>query len=90
MYNHGVDIEENATRVAVPKNGTSAIQFIVGAAPVNLLADPYSVTNVPLLANKRGEADAAIGFSYDWGRNSEDKTKFMYTLCQSVYASVNT
>lgn len=89
MNEHGIGIKENPTQLTIPQDGTSAIQFIVGAAPVNLLDDPYSVTNVPILAARRAEADAALGFSYDWGRCKEDRSKFMYTLCQSVYASFN-
>ncbi len=89
LYEHGITAVENATKVKIPENGTSAIAFIVGAAPVNLLDDPYSAVNVPVLASQRKDADAAIGFSYDWGRCSKDRSKFMYTLCQAVYAFFN-
>lgn len=88
-YHHGVDTIENPTKLKNPINGSSAIPFVVGAAPVNLLDDPYSVVNVPVMVHKRSEADAAIGFSYDWGRCKDDTSRFAYTLCQAVYAAFN-
>lgn len=88
-YSHGMGVVENETKFPVPKSGASAIQFVVGSAPVNLLDDPCSATNVPFLVTKREEADRAAGFTLDWGRSRTDKSKFRYTLCQSVYASFN-
>lgn len=89
IYNRGIGMEENPTKLPSSKKVSSAIQFVVGAAPINLLDDPYSVTNKPILVSERADADNQIGFSYDWGRNKEDRSKFMYTLCQSVYATFN-
>ena len=88
-YSHGMGVVENDTKLQTPKSGASAIQFVVGPAPVNLLDDPYSATNVPFFAARREEADRAVGFSFDWGRSNTDRAKFHYTLCQSVYASFN-
>ncbi len=88
-YHHGITAIENDTKMKTPQDGTSAIPFVLGAAPVNLLDDPGSAVNVPVLVTNRKDADAFIGFSYDWGRCTSDRTKFMYTLCQAVYAAFN-
>ena len=77
-YNHGVRVIENPTSVAAPITGTAGLQVVVGAAPVNLAADPYHCTNVPILANTFAEAAAAVGYSDDF----DD-----YNICESIDAS---
>lgn len=77
-YNHGVYAQENPTPVLAPIVADSAVQFVVGTAPVNLLADPAGAVNKPLLVNSLAEAIAAVGMS-----NDLDK----FTLCQSIKAS---
>lgn len=77
-YNHGVRILEEPTSLTAPINGTAGLQVIIGTAPVNLSADPYNCTNVPMLAYSFEEACEAVGYSDDF----DD-----YTICESLDAS---
>lgn len=77
-YNHGVRVLENPTSVTAPVTGTAGLQVVIGTAPVNLAADPYACTNVPMLANTFAEAAAAVGYSDDFGD---------YNICESIDAS---
>jgi len=77
-YRHGVRVLEQPTSLTAPINGTAGLQVVLGVAPVNLAADPYSCTNVPMLANSFAEACEAVGYSDDF----ED-----YSLCESIDAS---
>lgn len=79
-YTHGVYINENSTAVVAPITSDSGVQFVVGAAPINLLADPSGAVNKPILINSLSEAVTRVGYSSDF-------TKF--TICQSVNASFN-
>ena len=77
-YNHGVRVLENPTSVTAPITGTSGLQVVVGVAPINLAEDPYSCTNVPILANTFAEAAAAVGYSDDFAD---------YNICEVIDAS---
>jgi phage tail sheath protein FI len=77
-YTHGVYIQEQATSVIAPIIADSGVQFVVGTAPVNLLADPASAVNKPILANNFGEAGSGVGYS-----DSFDK----FSLCESIDVS---
>lgn len=77
-YQHGITVLEQATSLTAPIEGDSAIQVVFGTAPINLAEDPYSATNVPIIAYSYAEAVKQLGFSYDFKK---------YTLCQSIYAS---
>jgi phage tail sheath protein FI len=77
-YTHGVYVQENPTPILAPVIADSAIQFIVGTAPINLLDEPSNAVNVPILINSYAEAVKAVGFS----KNFE-----AFTLCQSIAAS---
>ena len=77
-YQHGITVLEQATSLTAPIKGDSAIQVVFGTAPINLAEDPYSATNVPIIAYSYAEAVKQLGFSYDFKK---------YTLCQSIYAS---
>lgn len=77
-YNHGVRILENPTSLTAPINGTAGLQVVVGVAPVNLAADPYHCTNVPMLANSFAEACQAVGYCDDFAD---------YNICESIDAS---
>lgn len=79
-YTHGVYINENSTAVVAPITSDSGVQFVVGTAPINLLADPSGAVNKPILINSLSEAVTRLGYSGDF-------TKF--TICQSVNASFN-
>jgi hypothetical protein len=77
-YQHGIYIEEKATQLASPVVSTSAIQFVVGTAPVNLLKEPLMAVNKLIVVNNFNEAKEKIGYS-----NAFDK----FSVCQSVDAS---
>ncbi|MCD8364776.1 MAG: phage tail sheath family protein [Clostridiales bacterium] len=73
---HGVFIQEEATAVVVPQTCDSAVQVVIGTAPVNMADDPSAMVNVPVLANSATEAMAALGYVKDFQN---------YTLCQTMY-----
>ena len=77
-FQHGVRVQEQATSIVAPIEGTAGLQVVFGTAPVNLADDPYSVTNTPVIAYSWSEAVKKLGYSADWKK---------YTLCQSMYAS---
>lgn len=77
-YKHRIETQELDTRLATPALGTAGVQVVVGTAPINRAADPYSVTDVPIQANTFAEAQSLLGYSDDYGS---------YTLCQSMDAS---
>lgn len=76
-YRHGVYVQEQATSLTAPIEGTAGLQVIIGTAPVNLAAEPYACTNKPMLCYSYKEAVDNVGYSDDFER---------YTLCQSVDA----
>ena len=80
MSKHGIYIYESATPISAPIESSSAIQVVVGTAPVNMVDDPASVVNKPVLANSAQEAMEALGYCGDFKN---------YTLCQSMYAMAN-
>ena len=55
-YQHGITVLEQATSLTAPIEGDSAIQVVFGTAPINLAEDPYSATNVPIIAYSSAEA----------------------------------
>ncbi len=77
-FQHGVRVSEQATSLLAPILGTAGLQVVFGTAPVNLAEDPYSVTNIPVIAYSWSEAVKKLGYSADYAK---------YTLCQSMYAS---
>lgn len=79
-YQHGISIKEQATPVETPTQSLSTITVAIGTAPVNLLDDPSSAINKPILVKTYDEAVAAIGDSSDWDS---------FTLCQVVDAFFN-
>lgn len=74
-YNHGVRVQEQATSLVAPITGTAGLQVVIGTAPVNLAAEPYKATNVPIIAYSFKEAVEQLGYSDDFKN---------YTLCQSM------
>lgn len=78
MSRHGIFIREESTALTVPITGYSAVQVVVGTAPVNMLADPAGAVNTPIMATKAAEAMERLGYCTDFGR---------YTLCQTMYVT---
>lgn len=77
---HGIFIREEATALTIPITGYSAVQVAVGTAPVNMLDDPSSAVNAPILATKATEAMEGLGYCADFNE---------YTLCQTMYVTNN-
>lgn len=77
---HGIFIREEATALTVPITGYSAVQAVIGTAPVNMLDDPAGAVNVPILATKATEAMEKLGYCADFDK---------YTLCQAMYVTNN-
>lgn len=77
-YEHGITILENPTAVIPPLETDSAVQVIIGTAPVNLAKDITKAVNIPILCYSLQEAIDAVGYSDDWDK---------YTLCQAIDAS---
>lgn len=80
MSGHGLIIREEATALTVPITGYSAVQAVIGTAPVNMLEDPAGAVNVPILATKAAEAMEKLGYCADFDK---------YTLCQTMYVTNN-
>ena len=80
MSKHGVFVLEEATALTVPITGKSAVQVVIGTAPVNMVDNPGDVVNVPVYATRAAEAMAALGYCKDFQH---------YTLCQTMYATNN-
>ena len=79
MSDHGINVLEDATALAVPVTA-GTVQVVIGTAPVNLVGDPSAVVNTPILANSAQEAMAELGFSDSFQE---------FTLCQSMYITGN-
>lgn len=77
---HGIFITEDSTALTVPITGYSAVQVVIGTAPVNMLDDPSGAVNVPIMATKALEAMEKLGYCMDFSR---------YTLCQSMCVTSN-
>lgn len=73
---HGVIIQESATSLVAPVTADSAIQIVIGTAPINMgeLNDPFA----PKLAYTFDEAVKKVGISRDYSK---------FTLMQSLVAA---
>lgn len=80
-YQHGITVIEQTTSPE-PARSLSAVQVVVGTAPVHLIADPASAVNKPILVNTLDDVKTKLGYS---GSDSDDFEK--YTLNDSIYAS---
>lgn len=77
-YQHGIDLIENPTSLTPPITADSAVQVVVGTAPVHLAKDPTAAVNKPILVHNLVSAQEQLGYS----ENFET-----FTLCESMYAS---
>lgn len=80
MTRHGIFIIEDATALTVPVTGYSAVQVVIGTAPINMLDDPGEAVNTPVMASKAAEAMEKLGYCMDFKK---------YTLCQTMYVTSN-
>ena len=77
-YYHGVRVTEAPTNVAAPNLGTAGLQVVIGAAPVNMAADPSAVVNVPVLVKNFEEAKKLVGYCDDFAS---------YNICEAIDAT---
>lgn len=76
-YKHQISTERNS-EIAVETIQSAHVQVAIGTAPVNLLDDPCSAVNVPLLVKNREDVRKFLGTSNDYGN---------YTLMQTELAA---
>ena len=74
-YKHGIYTSENPTSLVTPARVDSAVQVVVGTAPIWQLENPSAAVNEPIMALSFSEAVQSIGYSDDYEK---------YTICQSV------
>lgn len=77
MFKHGVGGSYTASQPAFPPSGVGTIPVYIGTAPVNVLADPASAVNTPIMVNSFSEAQSKLGYSDNW----KD-----FTLCEAMDA----
>lgn len=77
-YQHGIDLIENPTSLTPPITADSAVQVVVGTAPVHLAKDPAEAVNKPILVYNLASAQEQLGYSENFDA---------FTLCESMYAS---
>ena len=80
IYKHGISTKRKATPLTTPITSDANVTVVIGTAPVNMCADPYSAVNVPMVAYTKAEAVQKMGWSEDFKN---------YTICQSMYAAFN-
>ena len=78
-YQHGVRVSELPTSILPPVVANSAISFIVGAAPVNMVDEPK--VNEPVLCSSYAEAVAAFGYAPAQGNALK---KFNYSISEFI------
>ena len=78
VYKHGIATSRQTAEPATPTQSTESAVFVVGTAPVNLAVSP--AVNVPVLAEKKSDAVAALGYSEEFDK---------YTLLHSIYSHFN-
>ena len=76
---HGIQVSEKQTQIVAPVQVDSAVQVVVGLAPVNMgnLSDPLA----PQIAYSYEEAVEKMGMSAD---------HLTYTICESIKLSFAT
>ena len=77
---HGVFVYENDTALSAPITVDSAVQVVIGTAPVWMLDKPEDVTNKPILCTTATEAMETFGYLPDFAT---------WTLCQTMYLTAN-
>lgn len=76
-YKHGINTTRDSD-ISVETTQAARVQVAVGTAPINLLTDPGSAVNVPMLVRSRDEVKQYLGTNTDYEN---------YTLMQTTLAS---
>lgn len=77
-YQHGIRLEENPTSIQQPMLSYSAVQVVLGTAPINMAENIKEAVNKPIIAHTFDEAKKKLGYSDDWKK---------YTLCEVMDVS---
>lgn len=77
-YKHGIDTKRDSD-ISISVVKSTRVQVAIGTAPVNLLDDPKSAVNKPVLVNSREEVKKYLGACADYGN---------YTLMQTALAAL--
>lgn len=77
-YKHGIDTRRDSDISTSVAKATRA-QVAIGTAPINLLDDPQSAVNKPVLVNNREEVKKCLGVCEDYDN---------YTLMQTTLAAL--
>lgn len=86
-YKHGVYVSETGTSLIPTSRVESAIPFIVGIAPVNLVDE--AKVNEPVLVNSYAEFVTNFGFEAAQAVDAKGNKKFRFDLCEFAYANFN-
>ncbi|PIC80542.1 phage tail protein [Sporosarcina sp. P18a] len=76
-FRHGSRVTEAPTSLLVPIVATAALPVVFGTAPIHLAKTRENVNKI-VVAYSFGEAQAALGYSSEWGD---------YTLCEAMDAA---
>ncbi|MBO5032144.1 MAG: hypothetical protein J6C19_07980 [Lachnospiraceae bacterium] len=76
-YKHGINTTRDSD-ISLEAVQAARVQVAVGTAPINLLEDPGSAVNVPILVKNREEVKKCFGINNDYEK---------YTLMQTALAS---
>lgn len=79
-YKHGISTTRDAD-ISIEPIQAGRVQAVVGTAPVNLLEDPSSAVNKPILVGNRSDVKRLLGLCTDYEG---------YTLMQTTLASLQT
>lgn len=77
-YKHGISTDRDSDIVTVSEQATSNVQVAIGVAPINLLDDPSSAVNTPILVTSRNGVKTSLGTCTNYKA---------YTLMQTTLAS---
>ncbi|MDE6054773.1 MAG: hypothetical protein K2G55_13665 [Lachnospiraceae bacterium] len=77
-YKHEISTARNSD-ISVETVESPRVQVAIGTAPVNLLDDPRSAVNVPILVKSRKDVKQYLGLNTDYGN---------YTLMQTTLAAL--
>lgn len=86
-YKHGVYTSETGTSLIPTARVESAVPFVVGIAPSNLVDDVK--VNEPVLINSYAEAVKYFGFEGAISFNEKGDKHFRYDLSEFAYANFN-
>ena len=78
IYKHGIDTKRDSD-ISISTTKATTVQVAVGTAPVNLLDDPKSAVNKPVLVSNKDDVRKSLGVCTNYGS---------YTLMQTTLASL--